>query len=129
MNNHRKVFYGWWLAIAAGVALCLGGPPILVFSFPVFLKAFTKEFHASRSAISLAFSLHNVVGAVGAPPIGRLVDRIGARRIIILGTMLLASLLMGNRLMTVNVWGIYIFNMAGVFTGAACGPSRYSTVI
>ena len=76
MNNHRKVFYGWWLAIAAGVALCLGGPPILVFSFPVFLKAFTKEFHASRSAISLAFSLHNVVAAVGAPLIGRLVDRI-----------------------------------------------------
>ncbi|PYY14628.1 MAG: MFS transporter, partial [Acidobacteria bacterium] len=129
MNNHRKAFYGWWLAIAAGVALCLGGPPILVFSFPVFLKAFTKEFHASRSAISLAFSLHNVVAAVGAPLIGRLVDRIGSRRIIILGTILLASLLIGNRFMTVNVLGIYIFNMLGALTGVGSGPIPYSTII
>jgi len=129
MNNHRKAFYGWWLAIAAGVALCLGGPPILVFSFPVFLKAFTKEFHASRSAISLAFSLDNVVAAVGAPLIGRLVDRIGSRRIIILGTILLASLLIGNRFMTVNVLGIYIFNMLGALTGVGSGPIPYSTII
>ena len=128
-RNRKPIFYGWWIAVAAGIALCLGGPPILVFSFPIFLKAFTKEFHASRSAISLAFSLHNVVSAVGAPLIGRLIDRIGSRKIIILGTLLLGSLLIGNRLVTVSVLGIYIFNMLGALTGVGSGPIPYSSII
>jgi MFS family permease len=127
--SDRKLFYGWWVAIAAGVALCLGGPPILVFAFPVFLKAFTKEFHASRSAISLAFSLHNVVSAVGAPLFGRLVDRVGSRRMIILGTVLLAFLLIGNSFVTVSVAGIYIFNMLGALAGMGAGPIPYSAII
>lgn len=129
MDNDRKVFYGWWIAIVAAVGCGLGGPPILVFSFPVFLKALTKEFHASRSAISLAFSLHNVVAAIGAPLFGRLVDRVGSRRVIVPGTILLAALLIGNRLVTVSVLGIYIFNMLGAFTGMGAGPIPYSNII
>src|SRR5690242_4993590 len=107
MNNSRRVFYGWWIAIAAGAALCLGGPPILVFSFPVFLKALTKEFQASRSAISMAFSLHNIVAAISAPLFGRFLDRVGSRRVVIPGTILFALLLIGNSLITGSVWGIY----------------------
>src|SRR5438874_9980405 len=74
-----------------------------IFSFPVFLKAFAKEFHASRSAISLAFSLHNIVAAAASPLFGRLVDRVGSRKMIILGTIALASLLIGNRFVTAKI--------------------------
>ena len=128
-TNQKPIFYGWWIATAAGVALCLGGPPILVFSFPVFLKAFTKEFHASRSAISLAFSLHNVVAAVAAPLFGRLVDRVGSKRVITVGTILLAALLIGNSFVTVGMVGIYIFNMLGAVFGLGPGPIPYSSII
>jgi MFS family permease len=129
VENNRRLFYGWWIAIVAAIGCSLGGPPILVFSFPVFLKALIKEFHASQSAISLAFSLHNVVGAVGAPLFGRLVDRVGARRAIIPGTILLAVLLIGNRFITVSILGIYIINMLGALTGMSAGPIPYSSII
>ena len=128
-KNRRPIFYGWWLAIAAAVGLCLGGPPILVFSFPVFLKALVQDFHATRSAISLAFSLHNLVSAFSGPIMGRLVDRVGARRVILPATVIFAALMIGNRFLTGSVRGVYIFNILGAFIGIGCGPIAYSTVI
>lgn len=86
-----------------------------MFCFPVFLKALTHEFHASRSAISLAFTLHNVASALAAPFVGRLLDRIGVRKFIVGGTLLLALLLIGNSLITVSVAGIYAFNPRALF--------------
>jgi sugar phosphate permease len=125
----RPIFYGWWIALAAAVGLGLGGPPIFVFSFPIFLKALTKEFHASRSAIALAFSLHNLVSACGAPLVGRLIDRVGIRKIVLPGIVLFAALMLGNAFVTVSVLGIYIFNIAGAVIGLGCGPIPYSTVV
>lgn len=130
MRKYRRpIFYGWWLAIAACIGLCIGGPPILVFSFPVFLKALVEDFHTSRSAISLAFTLHNLVSALACPIFGRLIDRIGPRRVILPCTIALAALLIGNRFLTGSVRGIYIFNILGAFIGIGCGPIAYSSVI
>ena len=64
MVNRPRVFYGWWVVSTAALGLCLGSPPILVFSFGVFLKALSQEFHSGRGAISFAFTLHNVISAV-----------------------------------------------------------------
>lgn len=41
-SPRKPLFYGWWIAVAAATGMGLGGPPILVFAFPVFLKAFTE---------------------------------------------------------------------------------------
>src|ERR1700738_1048963 len=103
----KPLFYGWWIAIAAALGCGLGPPPILVFSFPIFLKAFANEFHASRSLIALAFSLHNIVSAFAAPFAGRLIDRIGVRKVVLPATLLFGALLIGNRFITVSVLGIY----------------------
>src|SRR5258707_13951646 len=128
-KDSRPIFYGWWLAIAAAIGLCLGGPPILVFSFPVFLKALIEDFHTSRSAISLAFTLHNLVSAFSCPLMGRLVDRVGARKVILPATVVFAALMIGNRFLTSSVRGVYVFNMLGAFIGIGCGPIAYSSVI
>ena len=130
MRKYRQpIFYGWWLAVAACIGLCLGGPPILVFSFPVFLKALVQDFHTSRSAISLAFTLHNLFSAFSCPIIGRFVDRIGPRRVILPGIVIFAALMIGNRFLTGSVRGLYLFNILGAFIGNACGPIAYSSLI
>jgi MFS family permease len=130
MNAARKpVFYGWWIAVAAAVGFGLGSPAILVFCFPIFLKALTKEFHASRATISLAFSLHNLVSASAAPIAGRLIDRVGIRRVVLPGTLLFAAWLLANRFITVSVFGIYLFNMVGALIGMGCGPLPFATAI
>jgi hypothetical protein len=68
------LFYGWWVVLTGMLGIFLG-PPIMVFSFGVFFKSLIHEFHASRAAVSFAFTLHNVVGALWLPALGRLVDR------------------------------------------------------
>jgi MFS family permease len=83
MRQRSKVFYGWWVVATAALGLCLGAAPILAFSFGVFFKSLSQEFHASRAAMSLAFTLHNLAAAVCAPLVGRLIDRFGARRVIL----------------------------------------------
>lgn len=129
MNARGRMFYGWWVAIAAGVGMFLGAPSILVFSFPVFLKALIQDFHTTRGAISLAFSLHNLVAACAAPVVGRLVDRVGARRVILPATIIFAVLLLGNKLINGSILGIYVFNMVGALIGMGCGPIAYSSMI
>lgn len=129
MARPGKLFYGWWIAIAAAIGLGLGGPPILVFSFPIFLKALTKDFQASRSAVALAFSLHNLVSAFMAPLIGRVVDRVAIRKVVISCTALFALLLISNRLITVAIGGIYLLNIVGAVLTAGCGPVAYSAVV
>ena len=55
----------------------------MIFSFSVFFKSLVEDFHASRAAVSFAFSLFNTVGALLIPCIGMLIDRFGAKRVIL----------------------------------------------
>jgi MFS family permease len=70
------VFYGWWVVATAALALCLGAGPIVVFSFGVFFKLLSRDFHAGRAAISFAFTLQNLTAAVCAPLTGRLISKL-----------------------------------------------------
>jgi MFS family permease len=97
-RGRQPVFYGWWVALTAALGLLFGVAPIFVFSFSVFLKAFTGEFHATRAAVSLAFTLHNLVSAFTAPFAGRLIDRFGSRRVILPTTVIFGLILLASSL-------------------------------
>jgi hypothetical protein len=57
-----KIFYGWWVVLAAGVGLALHYGPIITATFGVFFKPLSQEFGWSRAEVSLAFSLSTLVG-------------------------------------------------------------------
>src|ERR1700730_3542704 len=91
MSYPRRLFYGWWVVATAALGLFFGSFPIVVISFAVFFKPLSQEFHSGRAGISLAFTLHNLVAAVRVPLLaGRLVDRYGARKVILPYTVMLA---------------------------------------
>ena len=127
-RGRPPVFYGWWVALTAALGLFLGVAPIFVFSFSVFLKAFTGEFHATRAAVSLAFTLHNLVSAFTAPFAGRLIDRFGSRRVI-LPTTVIFGLILLLALLTRSLWEIYLFYMATGFFGCGSGPVAYGSTV
>ena len=60
-QNGGKVFYGWWIVLAAGVGLSVHYGPIIAVTFGVFLKPLSQEFDWSRAEVSLAFSLSTLV--------------------------------------------------------------------
>ena len=88
----RGVFYGWWLVGIAVVLLTLMAVSVFQ-GLGTFLVALQTEFGWSRTVLSGAFSLSRAQGAVIGPVEGWLIDKVGNRRMILFG-----YLLMGIRL-------------------------------
>src|SRR6478736_6759180 len=61
----------------------------LMHSYPVYLVAYIEEFGWTRAETSLAYSVSQLVGGVSSPFVGVLVDRLGPRRLLLLGSFLL----------------------------------------
>jgi MFS family permease len=129
MSNERpRIFYGWWIVVTSALGVCFGAP-LSVYSFGIFFKSFQHEFHASRAAISFAFTLHNVLGALLLPVVGRLIDRVGARRVILPVTAMFALVLISALWIGHSIWQLYLFYGAlGIALGGP-GPVSYSVVI
>ena len=68
----------------------------LMHSYSVFLVAFLEEFRWSRAETSLAFSISALVSGASAPFVGALVDRLGPRRLVLLGGSVLTLGLLGG---------------------------------
>jgi len=68
----------------------------LMHSYSVFLVAFLEEFRWSRAETSLAFSISALVSGASAPFVGALVDRLGPRRLVLLGGSVLTLGLLGS---------------------------------
>lgn len=112
MSEHKRLFYGWVVVATAALGLFLGAFPITVFSFGVFFPSFVREFHASRGAVSLAFTVHNLVSGSAAVLVGRLVDRAGARNVVLPGLVLLGIMLVSAEAMDSRLRTLYLFYAA-----------------
>lgn len=90
---------------------------IVYYGFPVFLRAMETELHASRVFITGAFSLGLGVSALAGIPVGRWIDRHGARGLMTVGSCLTAALTLAwSRVPSVEalygVWFLMGFAMA-----------------
>ncbi len=74
---------GWRVAAASGAGVFVSFSSLLVFTFGVFLKPLTATFGWSRESASAAFGIAALMVAACSPVIGALLDRFGARRVIL----------------------------------------------
>ena len=82
------VFYGWWLVGVAAFLLTLMS--LTVFQgLGTILVALERQFGWSRTALSGAFSLARVEGAILGPIEGFLVDRVGTQKMVLIGYILM----------------------------------------
>jgi MFS family permease len=94
---------------------------MVVFSFAVFFKPLSQEFHSGRAGISLAFTLHNLMAAVSVPLLaGRLVDRYGARKVILPYTVMFALMLLSSKILSGKMWELYALTRRWVWPAAVC---------
>ncbi|MEE8419638.1 MAG: MFS transporter, partial [Dehalococcoidales bacterium] len=80
-----NIFYGWYLvAICVIIIMYTGG--IIHFGFTAVFGSIEEEFGWSYAQISLAASLRGFEMGLMAPLIGLLVDRVGPRKLIFVGS-------------------------------------------
>ncbi|MDP7578616.1 MAG: MFS transporter [SAR202 cluster bacterium] len=84
----RDVFYGWWIVGIAGFMITLMS--ISVFQgLGTLLVGLERHFGWSRTAMSGAFALARIEGAILGPIEGFLIDRLGSRRLILIGYIIM----------------------------------------
>lgn len=124
-----KVFYGWWIVLVAGIALSVHSVPILSFTLGVFLKSLSQEFSWSRTQISLAVTLGALGMTLAVPFLGWLVDRFGARWVILPATMLFGVGVLSLYFLSAHLWHFYAIYLFMGAVGSGTSPVPYSKVI
>jgi sugar phosphate permease len=82
-----QFFYGWVIAIAAGLGLACGIATFVAATFPIFIGPIAREFGWSQGVAFNAPVVITVTTLLIAPWTGALVDRWGARRVIAIAFM------------------------------------------
>jgi len=129
MRIRRRIFYGWIIVATSAVGLLLGAFPIVVFSFGIFFQSFAHEFHAGRAAVSLAFTIHNLLAGVFAVVIGRIADRTGARSVILPGLVVVAMVLISAEAIGSRISDLYLFYVVLGVVAPATTTVPYALVV
>jgi MFS transporter, OFA family, oxalate/formate antiporter len=88
-------------------------------SYPVYLVAYIEEFGWSRAETSIAYSVSQLVGGASSPLVGFLVDRLGPRRLLLLGGGVLVFGLAASAYVTA-LWHIVVLYGLVMTIGANC---------
>src|ERR1700758_3967938 len=94
-SANRSASRGAWLMLGGAFAAFTVSAGIM-HSYAVFLLAFVEEFRWSRAETSVAYSVSQLVAGGSSPLVGALVDRLGPRRLLVLGGGLVFARLLGS---------------------------------
>jgi MFS family permease len=107
-----------WMIVGGGfIAFTVSAS--LMHAYTVFLLAFVADFGWSRADASLAYAVGQIIGGVSSPLVGSLVDRLGARRMVLLGGCLLTAGLLGSAMAT-TLWQVVLLYGVVMTLGANC---------
>ena len=129
-QDERSLSYpGWSVALAAAGCVFVSFASLLVFTFSVFLKPITQEFGWSRESASLAFGIAAMTVAACSPPLGLLLDRFPARRIVLPCITVFGIAFASLSLMKPQIWRFYAtFFVLGI-VGNGTAQLAYSRAV
>lgn len=103
----QKPFYGWYVALACGIGLACGLATVLTYTFGIFVLPLQQSFGWTQTEIFTALFLAVIAITFVAPIFGQLVDRLGARRVILVGLVLQAALIASFYYQNENILSFY----------------------
>ena len=118
LTRPNQIFYGWWLVGLTLLTLTSIITPIFQ-GLGFFFVALERNFGWSRAVLSVPFSLSRVEGAILGPIEGILTDRLGSRRMILIGLGILGAGFVGFSM--VNGVVSYYITFLVIFAGAGLG--------
>ena len=93
-----------WLLLG-GAFLTFSISASLMHAYTVFLLAFIEEFGWTRAQSSIAYSVSQAMSGVSSPLVGWLVDKLGSRRMVLMGGTLLTLGLLASAYAT-SLWQV-----------------------
>ena len=90
VRQARGTFYGWWMVAIAALVMTLGSVPFFQ-GMSAWFVVLEKQFLWSRGQLSVAFSLTRAEGSVMGPIAGYLIERLGVRRMVLVGLCVMGS--------------------------------------
>src|SRR5689334_8349381 len=128
-RKRPRIFYGWWIVVVAATGLSIGYGPVIIYTFGVFFKPVSEEFQWTRAETSMALSLSLVAMVLAMPVIGRLVDRYGARRVILPAAIIFGVSLISFSVSSLGRWHFYFVYLVLGLIGAGTAPVPYNSVL
>ncbi len=107
----------WILLAASFLTFSVGAA--FIHAYAVFLVAFVEDFGWSRAEVSVAYAVGQFVHGATSPLVGILVDRLGPRRLVLMGGALLAVGLFGSSYAT-EQWHMVVLYGIVMTLGANC---------
>jgi OFA family oxalate/formate antiporter-like MFS transporter len=89
----RKIFYGWYVTLACAVGIGCGLASVISYTFSIFLGPLQAEFGWTQPQVFNGLLLVTLTVTVAAPFLGAVVDRVGAKRMILVGLAMEALVL------------------------------------
>lgn len=95
----------------------------------VFMKPIAADFGWGRTALAAGVSVAALATAFVAPAIGRQIDRVGSRRVVLISTTCLSAVI-ASLFFLPNVYAVYVVTAAFIgITGAGCTSFAYLSVL
>ena len=119
VNVRPRLFYGWWIVIASIPMSIFTGA--FFYGFSALFDPILGEFGWSRAVTSVAFAVQQGESGIAAPLVGVLVDRLGPRRVIVVGGVIygLGFVLLGY---VQSLWMFYVMFLVISVGASGCNP-------
>ena len=82
LGINRRIYYGW-VMLGVGALSVFASGPAQSHIFSVYITPVSDDLDISRTSISSAYAAATLLAAFGLPYVGRLIDRLGVRRVVL----------------------------------------------
>jgi MFS family permease len=120
-TQSTRIFYGWWIVVAAFLNLFFA-VGIIFYGFPVFYPALAESLGFTRAQLTQGFLLGFLIAGLPFGLVaGVVIDRLGARWVILSGVVLvgISLMLMGQ---TTKLWHYELLCITEVIGYVLAGP-------
>ena len=102
----RQVYYGWWLVGLSSLVLAFGEVPLFL-GMSAWFVVLKDQFRWSAGELAWAFAIGRIEAALLAPFAGVLMERLGTRRMLLIGMFTLgAGFVLFSRVQ--ELWQLYL---------------------
>jgi MFS family permease len=119
----------WWVVVGSVIGLTVSAGPVNNFTFGVFLRSVTEDLHIGRGTFASAMLATNWIGAASGPVIGWLLDRYGARRVLLVGVILFAAATAMQSYITSSLVVLYLLFALKNVASAGQSPVCYAFAV